>query len=190
MKTKSKGTIRLFIIILLIAICPASIFSRNNKNVIPARAIERLNEANMRIMFYKNNTWFQGGSIAFNNSFRTENITIPEGIEKVKLIPSPMYKTHVDAIGLPTHAVISGNNKNLNLKAAKIDHDVFALEEDLILSSVRSGTMRINARAEVIPPNTANSFKYPIENRWTEITPDSKFYTYKLGSHSGSFQTT
>ena len=135
------------------------------------------------------------GEIPFNSHYRTGTLPIPipdqKGDVRIRITKQGGGAAHIDTIQLNGMSPFKTDGVSIQ-KISAADYDIIdahahPIEVSFSTHDVRGecGTLSLTARIEGNQISKV-PFHYPCENLYHEITENSKFYTYRLGSHHGS----
>ncbi len=160
----------------------------NYPQVPPFRAISGY----LRIIVEKDGKWLEVGRLPCDKYYREKVVDLKEFSTseslKVRLVKEGGGRAHLDllVLGDKVPIVVRGlpqeDRKKVLHKLSFQDFDVVDITEGLEVTfpkTVEDSKLKIVARIE--PPVISKiPFHFPLENLYKEITPDSRFYTYRL----------
>jgi len=147
-----------------------------------------------RIEVKRGGKYVNAGEIPFNSHYRTGTLSLgtpeQESPVYIRITKQGGGAGHIDAIQLGTAKPFNASASIRKLSST--DYDVVDATEhpvevcfDPVHGKEWHRRLALTARIESEQISTV-PFHYPRENLYKEMTEDSMFYTYRLGSHQGS----
>jgi len=171
----------------------------------PALSIEKMQfNGDYTVQVYNAGKWVDAGKLLFDKNYRERKLDLSDivGIRnvedkiKIRLMQKGGGAAHIDAISLGGSAPIktsqSKDEEFLLEKLAKKDFDVidaFGQTVELAFpADIKDMTLKLTARVEATEISKT-PFQFPLTNLYKQMTPDSKFYTYKLQAPTPTSQS-
>ncbi|MBO4461100.1 MAG: S-layer homology domain-containing protein [Clostridiales bacterium] len=117
----------------------------------------------------------------FGKRVSEEKINIASDVKAIRIVKGECYELNLDQLTLAGKCP-AGYERKLSYT----DNDLIEVENSLDFALSGSGELVISARSPKKLMGEQYSFKFPEVNQGA-INPRSQFYTYKVGSHQGSF---
>ncbi len=119
-------------------------------------------------------------SLYFEDSVTEQSVTVDRPITALRVVKGVCYELNLDRLTL-NGACPAGYERKLSAT----DNDLIEVEDSMDFALSGSGELVIAGRAPVEVRGEEYSFKFPQSP--VPITPRSEFYSYTLGSNTGSF---
>lgn len=195
--SRLKSIIKVLGIILASFFCLVSVAPGLVQQQVPVkRGMQGPANGEFVIFVQRDGKWHETGSLPFDQFFRTQVYDLSGYLQtpqvRLKIQQRNGGASHLDAVTIngKTPRWISGNS--LAEKVHRRDFDVIDSSVtpveflfELAADDIDSPLLEISGRIEnrVI---SKTPFQYPLDNLFREIDTDSLFYSYALGSQSGS----
>ncbi len=140
----------------------------------------------IKVSVQQDGQWRELGNPGFHRhlDLRTVEVDAPDEV-RVRLAHTGGTNTHLDAVTLDGEAPLSVSLPGAARKLSARDYDVIDITgRSVELTFPAGGALAITARAE--PRELGKTpFHFPTQNLYRQVTRDSAFYTYRLGSRPG-----
>ena len=190
MKEYKEVFLSVFLSMLLVPLVAYASYTANQYSNVPP--IDKMHPNGKYIVYIeKGDKWQESGSISFDKYFREREIDLRgyisgEGNIRVRLLQQGGGAAHIDSVSLGDKSPIEVRGIENGLKKLSDKDfdviDVFNKSIDMTFSSdIGNSILKLTARVE----DTTISkipFQFPVANLYKEMSLNSKFYTYEMGS--------
>jgi hypothetical protein len=145
------------------------------------------------VSVWREGTWREAGTLAYDRFIKEKSLDLSPylaGAEeaRVRITQRGGGAAHIDSVrlgGFPPERIAGGEAERSSTKLARLDHDLLdaaGRSFEVTFPSARAdSTLTLAARVEGLKVDTS-AFHFPGDNRFNEIGPSSRFYTYRMDS--------